>query len=51
MQGKKNWLSLCQHNFCVYGVLLEPLQDKPGTIKKSVRWVNVPKQYDHTVNF
>jgi len=49
---QKNPLSsvLSQHNFCVYGILLELPYDKPATITKSVRRVNVPKQYDRTTN-
>ena len=52
IQGRKNPLSrvLSQHNFRVYGILLKPSYDKPGTITKSVRRVNVPKQYDRTTN-
>ena len=52
MRGRKNPLSsvLSQHNFCVYGILLEPSYDKPSTITKFVRRVIVPKQYDRTTN-
>jgi hypothetical protein len=52
MRGRKNPLSnvLSQHNFYVYGLFLKPPYDKSGTITKSVRRVNVPKQYDRTTN-
>ena len=51
MRQKKPLSSVSsQHNFCVYGILLELPYDKPTTITKSVRRVNVPKQYDRTIN-